>query len=158
MDPIYHGTKLIQSRCKYYNEVFAATRNSGNSRIRRHLHLCEPRLRVHNMVERLQSSAFSTDAAALANWKFDRKITRCELVRLIVQHELSFSFMEYEGFRSYSLSLNPLAESVSRTTIKKNCMEAFQNHRSSLKDLFGSWNCRFSLTTDLWTSNQLDIW
>jgi hypothetical protein len=71
-----------------------------------------------------------------------------------VQHELPFSFVEYEGFRTYSLSLNPLAESVSRTTIKENCMEAFQNHKSSLKDLFGSWNCRFSLTSDIWTSNQ----
>jgi hypothetical protein len=52
--------------------------------------------------------------------------------------------------------LNPLAESVSGTTIKENCMEAFQNHKSSLKDLylFGSWNCRFSLTSDIWTSNQ----
>ena len=158
MDPIYHDRKLVQARCKHCNEIFSAARNSGNSHIRRHLCLCEPRLRVHNMVERLQSSAFSTEAAALANWKFDRKITRCELVRLIVQHELPFSFVEYEGFHSYSLSLNPLAELVSRTTIKENCMEAFQNHMSSLGDLFGSWKCRFSLTTDLWTSNQLDIW
>jgi len=108
------------------------------------------------MVESLQSSAFSTEAATLANWKFDRKITHCELVRLIVQHELSFSFVEYEGFRSYSLSFNPLAESVSRTTIKENCMEAFQNHKSSLKDFFGSWNSRFSLAAYLWTSRLLE--
>jgi hypothetical protein len=156
MDPIYHGRKLIQARCKHFYEVFSAARNSGNSHIRRHLGLCVERLKVHNMVQKLKSSAFSTEAAALANWKFDRKITRRELVRLIVQHELPFSFVEYEGFRTYSLSLNPLAESVSGTTIKENCMEAFQNHKSSLKDLylFGSWNCRFSLTSDIWTSNQ----
>jgi hypothetical protein len=80
MDPIYHGRKLIQARYKHCSEVFSAARNSGNSHIRRHLRLCEPRLRVHNMVERLQSSAFSTEAVALANWKFDHKITRCELV------------------------------------------------------------------------------
>jgi hypothetical protein len=65
---------------------------------------------MHAMVEKLQSSVLSSDTAVLANfWKFDKTVTRCELVRLVVVHELPFSFVEYDGFRSYSLSLNPLA-------------------------------------------------
>ncbi|CAN6358146.1 unnamed protein product [Urochloa humidicola] len=151
MDPIYCDGKLIQAKCKHCNEVFSAKRNSGNSHMRRHLGVCEPRLKMHEMVEMLQAS---TDTTVLTNWQFDRRVTRCELVRLVVLHELPFSFVEYEGFRTYSLSLNPLAECVSRTTIKENCMDAYRNHRSSLRESFADLSCRFSLTTDLWTSNQ----
>jgi hypothetical protein len=106
------------------------------------------------MVENLKSSVPSTKESHLSNWKFDPKKTRAELVRLIVLHELPFSLVEYEGFRSYSLSLNPLVESVSRTTIKENCIQAFKNHRSTLRDELRDSKCRFSLTADIWTCNN----
>jgi hypothetical protein len=109
---------------------------------------------MHAMVEKLQSSVLSSDTAVLANWKFDKTVTRCELVRLVVLHELPFSFVEYDGFRSYSLSLNPLVESVSRNTIKSNIVEAFKNQRRSIQDMLKGFNCRVSLTTDLWTAHQ----
>jgi hypothetical protein len=145
MEPIYRQGKVVEARCKHCNEVFSAAHNSGNSHMRRHLAICEPRLKMVDMVEKLKSSVPSTEAALLSNWKFDSKKTRAELVRLIVLHELPFSFVEYEGFRSYSTSLNPLAESVSRTTIKQNYIEAFKNHRLTLRDEFQDSNCRFSL-------------
>ncbi|WVZ53546.1 hypothetical protein U9M48_004472 [Paspalum notatum var. saurae] len=119
-----------------------------------HLSMCELRLRMHEMLEKLQSSVLPTEAAVLSNWKYDRYITRCELVGMIVLHELPFSFVEYEGFRRYSASLNPLAKTVSRTAIKENCLEAYKNQRVVPRDTFGGMNCRFSLTADLWTSNQ----
>jgi hypothetical protein len=46
-----------------------------------------------DMVEKLKSSVPSTEAAFLSNWKFDPKKTRVELVRLIILHELPFSFV-----------------------------------------------------------------
>ncbi|CAN6178839.1 unnamed protein product [Urochloa humidicola] len=154
MDPIYQDGRVAQAQCKHCYEVFSAARNSGTSHMHRHLNVCEPRLKIHDMVKKLQSSVLSAETSVLTNWQFDKTVTRCELVRLIVLHELPFSFVEYEGFRSYSLSLNPLAESVSRTTIKENCMEAFRNQKISIRDVLRDCNCRFSLTADLWTSNQ----
>jgi hypothetical protein len=153
MDPISQDGKVIQGRCKNCYEVFAAARTSGTSHMRRHLEICEPRLKMHDFVDKLQSLV-TTESAILTNWRFDPKLTRCELVRLIVLHELPFSFVEYEGFHSYSASLNPLAETISRTTIKENCLEAYKNHRTALREMFENCNFRFSLTADLWTSNK----
>ena len=93
MDPIYNGGKLIQARCKHCNEVFTVASNSGTSHMRRHLAVCEPRLKMHDMAKQLKSSELSKETTVLTNWKFDRTITRCELVRLIVLHELPFSFV-----------------------------------------------------------------
>ena len=139
MDPIYEGGKVVKSRCKHCYEVFSAARNSGTSHMHRHVSVCEERLKMVQVLDKLQSSVLPTESAVLTSnqLKFDRYITRCELVRLIVLHELPFSFVEYDGFRTYSASLNPLAEKVSRTTITDNCLEAYKNQRKILRDIWG---------------------
>jgi hypothetical protein len=76
MEPIYRQGKVVEARCKHCNEVFSAARNSGNSHMHRHLAICEPRLKMVDMVEKLKSSVPSTEAALLSNWKFDPKKTR----------------------------------------------------------------------------------
>jgi len=53
MDPIYQDGKVIQGRCKHCYEVFAAARTSGTSHMRRHLETYEPRLKMHDLVEKL---------------------------------------------------------------------------------------------------------
>jgi hypothetical protein len=62
--------------------------------------------------------------------------------------------MEYDGFRRFISSLNPLFKVPSRTTVRIGCINEFQEMRSALKDTLKKVNCRFSLTTDMWTSNQ----
>jgi hypothetical protein len=62
--------------------------------------------------------------------------------------------MEYDGFRRFLSSLNPLFKVPSRTTVRNGCIKEFQEMRSALKDTLKKVNCRFSLTTDMWTSNQ----
>jgi hypothetical protein len=69
----------------------------------------------------------------------------------MVLHDLPFSFVAYDGSCSYLASLNPLEETVSRTTIKENIVEAYKNHRTMLKEMFENCNFRFSLTANLWT-------
>jgi hypothetical protein len=88
MVPIYQRGRVVRAQCKHCNEVFSAARNSGNSHMRRHLNLFEPRLKMHAMVEKLQSILLSSDTAVLTNWKFDKTFIRCELVRLSIH----FSF------------------------------------------------------------------
>jgi hypothetical protein len=108
MVPIYQRERVVRAQCKNCNEVFYIARNSGNSHMRRHLNLCEPRLKMHAVVEKLQSSVLSVDTVVLINWKFDKIPTRSELVWFLVFHELPFSLVEYDVFR------NPLAELVLR--------------------------------------------
>lgn len=154
MQPIYENGKLVQGKCPHCLEIFAATRSSGTSHMRRHLLACEPRGKMHEIVGKLQASVVSTESTVQTDWKYDPIVTRKELVRLLILHELPFSFVEYKGFRSYSASLSPLYEPVSITTIKENCMEAYKNHRSTLRDFIGKFKCRISLTVDFCTTNQ----
>ena len=59
---------------------------------------------------------------------------------MIVLHELPFSLVEYDGFREFVSSLNPLFKMVSRTTIKLDCMKAFEDEKFKLRELFKTSN------------------
>jgi len=76
----------------------------------------------------------------LENWVYDSDLARKELVHMIVLHELPFSLVEYDGFREFVSSLNPLFKMVSRTTIKLDCMKAFEDAKFKLRELFKTSN------------------
>ncbi|XP_015691340.2 zinc finger BED domain-containing protein RICESLEEPER 2-like [Oryza brachyantha] len=62
--------------------------------------------------------------------------------------------VEYDGFRRFAASLNPYFKMISRTTARNDCISAFNEQKSVLKEMFKGATCRFSLTADMWTSNQ----
>jgi hypothetical protein len=62
--------------------------------------------------------------------------------------------MEYDGFRRFISSLNPLFKVPCRTTVRNGCIKEFQEMKIALKDMLKNAECRFSSTTDIWTSNQ----
>ncbi|KAK8934889.1 hypothetical protein KSP39_PZI014520 [Platanthera zijinensis] len=71
---------------------------------------------------------------------------------MVVVDELSFKFVENEGFRSFSNQLEPRFKVPSRTTISKYCINLFTSERKKLKKQLRSE--RICLTTDTWTSIQ----
>ena len=73
---------------------------------------------------------------------------------MIILHEYPFVIVDHTGFREFIINLQPLFRMVSRTTIKKDCMDIYEEQKVKLYSLLGTLNCRISLTTDMWTSNQ----
>lgn len=106
------------------------------------------------MLNGMTSDDKSSLDASLKDWKFDQQKSRNELVSLIVVHALPFSLVEYPRFRSFVNSLNPCFTHVSRTTIKSDCMRAYEDAKMELHDVLKNSTCRISLTADLWTSKQ----
>ncbi|KAL6845616.1 hypothetical protein ACP4OV_025111 [Aristida adscensionis] len=96
VEPIYIDGRIVEARCTHCNARFPAARNSGTSHIHRHLGVCQERAKIHEVVDKLRSSA--TEVGVLADWKFSAEVSRGELVRMIVLHELPFSLVEYDGF------------------------------------------------------------
>lgn len=73
---------------------------------------------------------------------------------MIVLHELPFCIVEYEGFRNFVQSLNPLFKPICRNTAKSDCMRLYDEQRSALHEVFKNCNGRVSLTADMWSSKQ----
>lgn len=102
------------------------------------------RIKMHNMVDKMHSSTTLPEGVVLKDWKFDPDVPRRELVRMVVLHELPFSLVEYDGFRSFVASLNPLFKMVSRTTAQADCITSYKEHRLVLRYFFKNYNARVS--------------
>lgn len=70
----------------------------------------------------------------MGKWTFDQEVSRRELVRMIVLHELSFSTVEYDGFQKFVSSLNPLFRMISTSTMRNDCMKMFEDQKNVLKE------------------------
>ncbi|KAI3852690.1 hypothetical protein MKX03_008718 [Papaver bracteatum] len=85
------------------------------------------------------------------NFKFDQEVTRDYIARMIILHELHFSFVEYIGFIRVLTSLQPNIKLVKRNATKSNCINIYQMDKKHLYDIFSKVHSRISLTTDMWT-------
>ncbi|KAL4367731.1 hypothetical protein GQ457_05G022200 [Hibiscus cannabinus] len=87
-------------------------------------------------------------------WQFDQDNCRKALARMLIVDELSFVFVEHEGFRYFCKQLCPKFVPPSCKTVTRDCYSIFIEERSKLKDIFSKLSSRVCLTTDTWTSGQ----
>ncbi|KAL6888721.1 hypothetical protein ACP4OV_009747 [Aristida adscensionis] len=132
-EPIYDGLTLAEAQCVHCSQVFKVTREVGTSACLRHLSNCEGKVKMEQMIDQMK-----TTDASFKDWKFNQEVSRQELVKLIVVHELPFSLVEYPKFRSFVSSLNPWFTHISRTTIKSDCISTYEEGREKLQETLKS--------------------
>jgi hypothetical protein len=81
---------------------------------------------------------------------YDQMKCREIIAKMIIAHELPFSFVEYHWFNQLLKYNNPLYQKVSRAIITRDCIKVVEVEREKMKFFFDM----FSLTSDCWTSNQ----
>ncbi|RLN11594.1 hypothetical protein C2845_PM09G11960 [Panicum miliaceum] len=73
---------------------------------------------------------------------------------MISLHGLPLSIVDYEGFRRFVSSLNPVFRMISRRTISVDCLKGFEEQKAILQDVLKSNKSQVSLIMDMWISNQ----
>jgi hypothetical protein len=145
---------VTKGQCIHCNTEISAKRGAGTSAMITHLKRCKERKNVTNMAHQLKSVVMSPEGVALEKWRFSQEVSRRELTRMITLHGLPLALVDYDGFRRFVSSLNPIFKVVSRKTITADCVKKFQEQKQILQDVFRSANSRICLTMDMWTSNQ----
>lgn len=79
---------------------------------------------------------------------------RLAIAKMTIIDELSFKFVENEGFRKFIDEVQPRLKISSPTTISRDCIQIFNVEIFLLKCILSSNNQMVSLTTDTWTSIQ----
>ena len=91
-----------------------------------------------------------SNVLVVANYSEER--IRLALARMIVIDELSFKFVEHQGFQEFMEIVEPWFPIPHCTTIARACMKIYSSHVDILRRAFvGQWVC---VTTDTWTSIQ----
>lgn len=95
-----------------------------------------------------------SNSHSLGHWKYDQKICRKELAKMIIKDELPFRFVEHEGFRDFISSVQPRFQIPSRIIIARDCLGIYLEEQTKLMKYIGKFAHRISLTTYTWTSCQ----
>ena len=82
--------------------------------------------------------------------KFDSKMNREILSKLIIAHDLPFSIVEWRVFRKYQKYLNEDCRSISRRTAKCDVMKKYEIEKENLKQQLSQILGRVCLTSDCW--------
>ncbi|KAL6652888.1 hypothetical protein ACP70R_011813 [Stipagrostis hirtigluma subsp. patula] len=131
-EPIEQNGEILQAKCIHCHCYLSGKQSIGTSHLKKHLERCKAGSRIDEMIDKMRAGATPSDLNILEDWDYSPELARKALVRMIVLHELPFSIVEYGAFREFVSYLNPIFKMVSRSTIKLDCMKAFEGARSEL--------------------------
>ncbi|CAM8915967.1 unnamed protein product [Rhodiola kirilowii] len=148
--------EVVRAKCNYCAKDFACdSYGNGTSTLKRHIdNVCKKysgRVKINDGQQKLTSTGRS-GAKELVTVKWSDQGCREAVVKMIVMDELSFSFIEKEGFRYFCRYAVPDWHVPSRRVICKQFLKMYAAEKMKLtKELKGHCLC---LTTDTWTSVQ----
>ena len=74
------------------------------------------------------------------------------LVSAVIQHDLPFSYVEYDGIRKFFKYISPSFPVISRNTLVSDINKLYSVEKSKLKEVLANTPHRICLTSDVWTA------
>jgi len=151
------GKMVKKLECIHCRKKYLAVIGGPTTTLRRHIQQCACIKRAKGKKKGLinfeSCESVNTTGFNYSSGSYDQMKCREILAKMIIAHELSFSFVEYQWFNILMKYNNPLYQKVSRATIKKDCIKVFETEKEKIRKNFKNVDM-ISLTSDCWTSNQ----
>ncbi|KAH6781690.1 hypothetical protein C2S51_006983 [Perilla frutescens var. frutescens] len=117
--------------CKNCGKLYTCNPDSGTNHLKCHVEKClKTPLKYHDVGVMLDNQT-----TLAKTWAFDSKAYRDALARSIIQHDLSFSYCQYDVVNALNKVLNPDFKPISRNTAKSDCMNVYLLENDKLKSL-----------------------
>jgi BED zinc finger len=151
------GKMVKKVKCLYCKKEYMSVIGGPTSTLKRHIQTCGYIKRAKGKKKgliTLGSCGSDNVAEFTSGGGYDQMKCREIITKMIIAHELSFSFIEYHWFNQLLKYNNPLYQKVSRATITRDCIKVVEVEREKMKKIFKNVDM-ISLTSDCWTSNQI---
>ncbi|GJV59790.1 zinc finger BED domain-containing protein RICESLEEPER 2 [Tanacetum coccineum] len=157
------GVITKMAYCKWCPAVFKAdSHRHGTRHLNNHYPNCESNPDVEKL-KKQKKLAFKksigekdeggTNSGTLETWKYDEKVIKESLIKLIVLAELPFKFVEHPAFIKFSSDMQPRFNMPSRFKIARDISKFYLEERKSLFNFLSKDSTTVHLTTDTWTSS-----
>ncbi|KAK6120509.1 hypothetical protein DH2020_045767 [Rehmannia glutinosa] len=153
-----------KAKCNYCSTLIAINSQGSTTQFHRRLESCPVRLAANKNQRLLCTQPLGpTDfgggsGGTITTYKYDKERVREYLAKMVIVHEYPFRMLEHDFFVMFCKILNPRFEKMSRVTLRSDCIKLYVVEKNKLRVTFEGVE-RFSLTSDLWTSNRiLDIY
>ncbi|KAL5756327.1 hypothetical protein ACOSQ2_021073 [Xanthoceras sorbifolium] len=158
----------IRCKCNYCGKYYGCTTKNGTKSLWNHVNFqCTKYMSAMAAEDKNQkvtthasnfSTTFDNDSkpvtSNLVAVGFDKELCREACTKMIIVDELSFSFVEKDGFREFCSALCPRFTPPSRRTLTRDIYQFYLSEKSKLKKYFIERSPRVCLTTDTWISIQ----
>ncbi|GKD21756.1 zinc finger BED domain-containing protein RICESLEEPER 2 [Tanacetum coccineum] len=136
------GVTTKMAYCKWCPTVFKAdSHRHGTRHLNNHYVNCDANPDVEK-IKKQKKLAFKkkigendeggTSSGTLETWKYDEKVIKKSLIKLIVLAELPFKFVEHPTFIKFSSDMQPRFNMPSRFTIARDIAKFYLEERKSL--------------------------
>jgi len=143
-----------RAQCKYCDILIRYEK--GTTTMCNHVLRCpnNPNKEVNKRQKVCSSSTIDGNINSLSYGRFDQELFQEELVKMFVEVELPFRFVEHVASIRYPNALQPRFKIPSRYTISRNIVTLWNAKEIYLKDFLSQHCQRICVTTDAWTSPQ----
>nr|GEV82154.1 reverse transcriptase domain-containing protein [Tanacetum cinerariifolium] len=162
-EPDENGVMTKMAYCKWCLAVYKAhSVKNGTGNMNKHYVICDknPANEEGNKQKKL---AFKkkiggdveggSTSETLQTWKYDEKVIKKSLIKLIVLAELPFKFVEHPDFSEFCTNIQPKFNFPSRFTIARDVSKFYLEKRKDLVNFLSNSSTTVHLTTDTWTSS-----
>ncbi|KAF9600167.1 hypothetical protein IFM89_004991 [Coptis chinensis] len=151
------GDGTSKAYCKHCKKSFDPSSKLGTTHLRNHLKACKIK-KLSTSGQKLLCNSFSAnEAPKLASWKYNPRTSRLDFARMVAKHDYPFLMAEHEYFRVFINGICPMFKWVSRTTVREDVMQLYNESRTELQDFFDKLPSKVSFTTDMWTPDYQNI-
>jgi len=123
---------------------------SETSPLFRHMKRCENK--PHSIVEFDVGKLMLDHTGKLRTRIIDQDVVNELISMMIIEHDLSYSFVEHRRFKELILYLYPKAKIPSRRVATLNVKKLYENGKQKLKQVLCKLPGRINLIVDVWTS------
>jgi hypothetical protein len=131
----------------FCDHKYIANSSHGIGNLHKHIKVCGGK-NDHDIQQLLLSS--SQGNLSVSTSKFCHKRYRELLIATIIKHELSFSFVKYDGIREMNRYLRSDVPLISRNIVKADLVKMHLWEKQKVKSLLNVCTGRISLTSDMW--------
>ncbi|KAL8476013.1 hypothetical protein ACS0TY_028614 [Phlomoides rotata] len=124
-----------KAKCKDCGAMLLGEPRQGTSHLKKHQERC-PRKKTRDIRQQILQANFNKEKFELSPFSFDKDLTRKDLAKMIIRHEYPLRMVEHVGFRTFCKDLNPLYQSPSRNTIKKDCIMIYESEKEATLQIF----------------------
>ncbi|XP_056860086.1 zinc finger BED domain-containing protein RICESLEEPER 2-like [Raphanus sativus] len=144
---VHKPNETMKAQCKHCRNEYAWHSHShGTSGLRRHHFRCKVYQRKNRNQQKINFEG------KLHSGKYDHTVFRQMVAKTIAQHDLPYSYVEYEKVQETWTYLNPDVQTICRNTARSDVYRLYESERDALRRDLATLPGRVSLTSDLWTS------
>ncbi|KAD4179532.1 hypothetical protein E3N88_28123 [Mikania micrantha] len=159
IEGMYKGKMVKKKQCIHCKHSYVANSSGTTSSLKRHLDDCAYFQRSKGNTKNVINFEYSGSdnkndfINVESSGGYNHMKCREIIAKMIIAHELPFSFVEYHWFNQLLKYNNPLYQKISRSTITRECIKVVDAEKERIKKILKKVDM-ISLTSDCWTSNQ----